>query len=360
MQLCSPSSDAEAAGGRSAARRAASWALTLAAAGMTLASLARLPGGGYYDEIRWLLATRPQTREFNRAAMLIRTAEQRGVDGRAAIYARLLSDGSAPVVRGGLTLLLDSLENPRLQALLGAETPPVARVFAQWLRSAPAETKLDHAELCVRLVVRVAALMPDSGESNPAGPIVRADASAAAPPPSAPRARTSPGPRDPRIRALCEPGGEDLRWILAATLARHAEARRAALRLAVDGPTELLQRCVALAGGDPLDFPDAPTPTTSPALRDARRWPFISVRNHERIAACLTDESPTVRRAAARVLAACRDERALPVLTEWIRSEPQTTRGIRLALQPLFEEAISADAAARAGSGSAANRPGSP
>lgn len=360
-----PSALSEPAGnaGRSAARRVISWALMLAAAALTFASFARLPGGDYYNEIRWLLATGPHTREFNRAALLIRAAEQRGIDGRASIYSRLLEDHSVPVVRGGLRMMLDSLENPRLQTLLGGETPPVARVFAHWLRTAPPEIKLEHAELCVRLVVRVAAIMPASAESRPGVSAVPPAGSPAAPitpqRSDAPRPG-SPGPRDDRIRALVDPDGADLRWILAATLSRHAETRRVALRLAVDGPVEVLQRCVALAGGDPLDFPDAPAPTTSPALRDASHWPFISVRNHERIAACLNDGSPSVRRAAARVLAACRDERGLPVLTEWIRSEPQTTRGIRLALPRIFEEATRADAASSTGSDSTANPRGTP
>lgn len=256
-------STSQAPGAAALTRRVTSWLLCAAVAWLAAATVMRLPGaGGPLEELRWLLRSRDPTREAVGAASAIVGIIAERTPGREAdLFAELLADANDSVIRNALLIACNQVSPVPERARL-------AQVVGEWLMSTPLERRI--------------AFLPESGYVT--GALVVNDLYPAEPSPTVERWMLAIGAR---------PGasGSFTNWMRAES--GEVLAGRMNAHMVHHGPPP-------------------------------GEWAPIRGDVVERAARFLHDPIREVRWGAARVLAAARDERCLPVIREWLdEGEPR-------------------------------------
>lgn len=277
-----------------AMRRSVSWGATLALLAAAALGVSRLPGAGRLPaELRWSFARdRVGPQVFHRAALLLRTVEQRTPGAGAQLARELLADGDGRVVRGVLTVLGDQLQDP-------TGVPGLREVFDAWWLARPTAERI--ALLPQSLVCRAASSSLAGATPLPARTPLHADRAPAA-------------------------AVDDERLLVAATLQRDAQARELAEMLLfrhTSADASVAQRLRYLDNRSALkraDDLDAKTPISSISaadLQDQLRLDLAHVR------AMLADPVAEVRWAAGRILAVSGEAAGVSAVCEWLRAAPR-------------------------------------
>lgn len=284
------------------ARRTLSWLATLGVLAAAALGVTLLPGwSGAESELPWLLANSPRTREFNRATQLLLIASNRDGAEVARWIGKLLDDPNPAIVDGTLLLMNDLIGPGSFGRTV--VTPPLVEslsaAFRDWMSRATPDAKLQH---CERLVLLA--------------PMVRWGSA--------------------RGGFAFKFGDADFRWFLAATTAAAQDVKLLALAFSIGKPDDVHGRIIVLDGGDPRPRATPPADRKRIGGGAPPEWQRLTLDRHPALRAALGDPQPRVRWAAARILAVCRDERALPVVHEWLAHDPKAPQSAHRVLAELF------------------------
>ncbi|MCG3125311.1 MAG: hypothetical protein CHACPFDD_00129 [Phycisphaerae bacterium] len=238
-------------------RRIASWLLSAATVWLIVAITLRLPGaGGPPDELRWLLRSRPLSREASGAASaILGIAAERSPGREADIVDELLADADRDVVRNALGVARHLISRSNAAARL-------VDVLGAWLVATPLEQRI--------------ALLPESGDVT---------------------VTLLTNDLYPDESALTAD-----RWMLAIG--------------AQPGMYDVFPTCLIARTG--VSLAERMNLHLRELLLTPDEWKPMRNDVVTRAAQFLSDPIREVRWGAARVLAAARDERCLPVIREWL------------------------------------------
>ncbi len=292
------------------ARRLVSWLGTLGVAGALASGVAHLPGtGGLTGEVRWLLGHRPQgpVRTSNPVLklLMIREAAAHGI--ACPILATLLYDDDPHVVAGVLWLAHDLAMRPRRAF---PDVNPWVPDFVRWFNSANVRTKESLQEALLPCLSRILLMAEfDAGSTS-------REALAALTGPIA------------AVRNL-NVTDDDLRWLIRASIAASRPAREPAFELVLRAESIRTRDIVPNRAGfldnsrfAPWHGAAGPAWSAECERNQAGAWSRIELACGDRLAALTRDADEQVRWAAGRLLAVCRDERGLPAMDEYFRSNP--------------------------------------
>ena len=264
-------------------RRIISFVVVAAAIVTTGLIYVRLPGAdGTLSELHWLLSRPPPERQFRRAGALLVIAEEQDSGAVARHLKGLLKSDNSLVVGGALTIM-------RWRWMGGIESREVAsELFNDWFDSASDEQRWTHVWPIVgisgMLLARVDTLSPE---------------------------------RKPHY----------LRWHLASVVYPDSRIRRALLRR---HPYKDILDPAIQAHFDRLDgWFRGNGQKERPSL-----WPRVAVADW--VVRAVDDPFPQVRWAAGLVLAACRDERGLPAVYDWLQNDPNAPASANQVIDELF------------------------
>ena len=310
-------------------RRGISWVLTLGLLSSLAIGITHLPGsGGTLDEIRWLLRRDGvPSRDLNRASLLIRMLGREAAHTPGQVFQVLFSDKDPRIVHGAMRAFID-----QRQFDLGGPCPKdMCTAYSNWFRRASVAEKTatlpQSFYICFVLVNDI--------YSRTVDPVL---------------------PWDPMSSNWPLPAtGDDLRWIVAATLQR-GERERHAVDLVVfrrDGlsPYDVVQRLRRLDGMSPPINYSPPAVYSAVELKELRKQLWLSVDD---LATMLSDPISEVRWGAGRILAVAGDERGLPALREWLKHNPRFTP----LADKLMIDLYGPDWRSRSARGSATSQPG--
>ncbi|MBU0637984.1 MAG: hypothetical protein KKB50_03905 [Planctomycetes bacterium] len=273
-------------------RRALSWLVTLAVAAALALSITRLPGaGGLEAELRWLFG-RGDRAALNEAAALLHVSEEQTPGTRLHILAALLRDPNDGVVRGTLTFVADLVAYRWGSST--HENDDARTVYREWLAGLSDQRRLELL-----------------------GPLVNCIAG---------------------YWEALEPGEwkhECRRWLVAATIAvdPRLQARACELLWARQAEVDVIDRLRTLDGQAPR-WQQRGARDSAP--NEPGAWGALELLDVDEYVTLLTDPVPQVRWAAGRILAVCRDSRALPAVHEWLQNAPNVPAEARAVLDQVF------------------------
>jgi hypothetical protein len=292
-------------------QRIVSWIGTLGAAGAIAFGATRLPGaGGLTGEVRWLLGHRPPgpIRSSSNPALKLLMLHEAGAAGTASrIFGTLLYDRDPRVVDGVLWLASDLAVRPRRGF---PDVDPWVPDFVRWFNETDARTKESLQAALLTCLLRV--ILVASFDAGVQGLGHRA-------PTTGPIAAV----RDLRVT------DDDLRWLLRATVTGSPVGRIYAFAILLRAESEatcdiLATRARVLEDPRYTSWGSAAPPGYANQCRreTAHTWPHIALANADALAGLTDDADEQVRWAAGRMLAVCGDERGLPAVDEYVRTNP--------------------------------------
>lgn len=273
-------------------RRTVSFATVVATVVATALIYTRLPGAdGTLSELHWILSHRPPERQLRRAGALLLLADDAEPGTENRYLKALLDSADRLIVDGALTIL-----SQRLWLVQSRPSSSAKRsLFDDWFESASDETK--WAQIGPMLLIAFPVLMTDC--------TVTLDA-----------------PRDPMADTY-----KYARWWVAATTHPDKRVNRSlgtSFIADIYEPGGIRERLAYMNG---RSVPAEPYQTVS-------SWPEMDVRIE--VVSAAHDQFPQVRWAAARIMAVCKDDRALDSVYEWLQSDPNAPASANQVLDELF------------------------